>query len=981
MALIGMIFLKMVKNKWLIFSMLIGLVISVALVSSIPMYTQAVLQKSLIKDLENYQTKNERFTGGFLISSMLDTTSINQKIDELEAKDEAVLKNEDIAVFFKKTQEAFQKRDKYIRDSVEKHIRLPVLAKVYNYSTDKKLIESEEAKTNTGDRKYASLDSLSDLREHIQLIDGGMPRLEPVDGVYEVLVSEDALRKLDLVLGKTIALKDVRTKWGISPIKVKPVGVFTVKRKDDPYWTFFLPERFGESFLMDEALLRSEFIEKDPYHLYMARWYYAFDYHAMKVNSLGTSMYGYEKLKSDLDSLGYKSSVSIEAPSIKEVIYKYGEKSRQLIRMLWALNVPILLMLGLYLFMISKLITDREKNEMALLSSRGATRLQIVFGYLLEGTILGGVSFVLGPILGLYLTKFLGASDGFLEFTKRKALDVQLNGDAYLYALLTVLLSIVTMLVPAFAAGKTSIIDHKRKLSRYHKMTFWEKSFLDIILLGIAAYGIFSFSNNQHVVRASGILAAEMQIDPLMFLVPTLFILGSGLLLIRFYPLILQLIYTAGRRIWPPSAYAALIQIGRSFKTYHFLLVFLVMTLSVGIFSSVAARTINLNAKEKIYYSIGSTMALAPLWESDKPSGGSYPGSGEEAASMTTASKVQYYEPSFLPFTELGGVEHAAKVFKREDALIQAGEKNADKVDLMGIDPYDFGETAWFRQGLLKAHIHEYLNLLTSEPSACLISKSLSEKLGIKEGDYIQVSWPGTGKADFTVYGVIDYWPSWNPNINPMEDEKVRPSLLVGNLQYIQDYLSLEPYEVWLKLKPTATSSQVYEEIQQKNLNVASLIDANLKLVELKNNPFQLAINGAMTLGFIICCIVCFLGFLLYWILSINGRILQFGIFRAMGLSVKQLVSMMFTEQLLTSGAGVAAGVIIGLVTSRLFVPFFQTAFDAYSQVPPFKVISFAGDRMKVYFMTGTMMAAGLVILGGILARIKINQAIKLGED
>ena len=961
--------------------MLIGLVISVALISSIPMYTQAVLQRSLIRDMENYQKKNNTYTGAYLISINMDSSSIYQKLNELEEKGENPLENSEIVDFYKNLFSTFTRQEQYIKDNVEKKIGLPVLAKVYRYSSDKKRIQKSAEDEGGSDSLYANLQSLTDMENHIRLLDGRMPSKVPVDGVYETLVPEGALRKLDMMLDREYVLQDAKKKWGIEPIRVRPVGVFTVKDKADPYWTFFNPDQFNESFLLDENLLRKDFIDKYPNFIYYAQWYYAFDYHALSVGSLGGSLAGHESILKNLSDLCYKNNnVSINAPSMKEVLWAYAEKSRQLVHMLWALNVPIIIMLWLYLFMISKLIISREGNEIALLSSRGATRLQIVLGYLLEGVILGGIAMVLGPILGLQLTGLLGASDGFLEFAGRKALEVRLEGDAYTYAALTVCLSIATILIPAFAASRTGIVEHKRKTSRYSGLTFWEKAFVDVILLGISGYGIYTFMKGQYLLKASGISAGQVQADPLLFLVPTLFILGSGLLVIRFYPLLVKLIYTLGKRHWTPPVYATLIQVGRSLKSYHFLMIFLIMTISVGTFSAVAARTINLNSREKIFYGVGSTMSLVPLWQSEKA--GSYSFAGGSGASDESASnRVQYYEPSFLPYTKLEGVEQTAKVFRKEQVFAQSSGKNAENVNLMGIEPYEFGKTAWFRNGLLRGHINQYLNLLASEPSSCLISTSLSRELGVKEGDYIQVSWPGTAQASFTVYGIVDYWPSWNPNINPLKEKKEEPRLFVGNLQYIQDHLSLEPYEVWLKLKPDATSRQVYEDIADKRLSITSITDANQEMVELKNDPFQLAINGAVTLGFIICSLICFCGFLLYWILSISSRTLQFGIFRAMGLSARQLLSMMFIEQVLTSGAGIVAGAFIGLVTGRLFVPFFQSAFDAYSQVPPFKVISYAGDRFKVYVMMGITVMAGLAVLGWLLSRININQAIKLGED
>ena len=59
--------------------------------------------------------------------------------------------------------------------------------------------------------------------------------------------------------------------------------------------------------------------------------------------------------------------------------------------------------------------------------------------------------------------------------------------------------------------------------------------------------------------------------------------------------------------------------------------------------------------------------------------------------------------------------------------------------------------------------------------------------------------------------------------------------------------------------------------------------------------------------------LLCATGFLIYWILSIQSRALQFGIFRAMGMSLREILSMLINEQLFISVSSIAVGAGIGL--------------------------------------------------------------------
>jgi putative ABC transport system permease protein len=71
----------------------------------------------------------------------------------------------------------------------------------------------------------------------------------------------------------------------------------------------------------------------------------------------------------------------------------------------------------------------------------------------------------------------------------------------------------------------------------------------------------------------------------------------------------------------------------------------------------------------------------------------------------------------------------------------------------------------------------------------------------------------------------------------------------------------------------------------------------------------------------------------------------------------------------------------IGGFTSDLFVPLFQSIFDASSSVPEFVVMPDRGDYIKLYIVIGAMLLTGIIILVRLIRKIKISQALKLGED
>ncbi|MPN57461.1 hypothetical protein SDC9_205155 [bioreactor metagenome] len=72
-----LVFRKLLNNRWMFVCLLIGFLIIATVVSSIPMYTNAILQRVLIRDLQEHQVLYHEYPGTYRVSksfSTLDTT-------------------------------------------------------------------------------------------------------------------------------------------------------------------------------------------------------------------------------------------------------------------------------------------------------------------------------------------------------------------------------------------------------------------------------------------------------------------------------------------------------------------------------------------------------------------------------------------------------------------------------------------------------------------------------------------------------------------------------------------------------------------------------------------------------------------------------------------------------------------------------------------------------------------------------------------
>jgi len=958
MALWLMILRKMANNKWLQLNLWFGLTLCVALFSSMPLYSEGILQRTLQKELQQVQSQSGVYPGFVRVSTTVSSSTMD---------DEMV--------------ERIERADRFVQ-SIPERMGLEELSFYQQRFTQELRVygadssEQEKQSQNT----TGSIKSLSDMESRVRLIDGRMP-VDRLDGVFEALVTQKFLLATKRDLGEELIAESPEDKK--KQFRIIPVGIIETDPSADPYLPYLTVED-TDGFLIPFEQFEREFIYGGKTRVSELEWRIALNYHQMTVEHIAPFIEANSVIRRYFK--GRIGVADVNVPSIDTVTSYHGLQAKLDVLMI-SLYTPVMIMLAFYLYMAANLIIEVQKTEISVLRSRGASRLQIMTAYTIESLLLGLSALAVGPFLGVWFTKMLGASSGFLEFVQRSALEVSVTSDAFKIAALAVAGAVLLILIPAFMATRVSVVAHKQQMARLAKLSFWHKTGLDIILVSLAIYLLFNFNKRQEDLKRLALDSDALQMDPLLFLMPALFALGCGLLVLRIYPYLIMLVFRLGRRWWSPALYSTLVQISRSSGQYLIIMVFLIMTVATGLFSANAARTINDNIESKIQYGVGADMALTSKWESNAiPI--AYPGTEQQQQTdsvIEETRRIQYIEPPFLPFQEIEGVESAARVFKKEKARYTASTSgNSGNTMLFGIDTMDFGNTAWMKNGLLDYPINSYLNLIAPNPKAVLISRSLADTAEIKPGDPIRISWDGLDSVQFTVYGIIDYWPSWSPlqsSGDAKEGQDSKPHLIVGHLNMIQNRLAIEPYEVWLKLEEGVQSQLVYDQLSNDKFKLTSLRDAKQDLINSKNEPFRMAINGIMTLGFVISMLICFFGFLIFWLLTLSGRTLQYGILRAMGIPFPQIIGMLISEQLFISGAAVIIGVLIGNLISELFVPLFEMSFSTTEQVPPFQIVYQLSDYVQVYSIIGCMLLIGLLILGFRLSRTRVAQALKLGEE
>ncbi|BBI34636.1 ABC transporter permease [Cohnella abietis] len=959
-ALIRFLFRKMWNTRWLTLSTLAGLFVAVAFTTSIPMYADGALKRVVSQSLKE---NSEGLPAG---SMLIRYQSTDGKTD----------------------MDGFTKVDKYILEDVNSNIGFPLEASQRSLSLRSAEVSPEDPqKVDASRTRKLTIAAFSGLKDQIEMAGGKwFADHAEADGTLQAVMLEEALFRNDLHVGDVL-LYPISGGLNLT-LRVQIVGSFKATDENSPYWYQGFEGLMSNMYIADSAFVE-DLTGKLKIPMQTASWYSAYDLREIKTSQLSPLTSQLNRV--DIEVYKKLKDTHLEL-SFADMLNDFRRQSIQLQTLLFTLAAPMIAMVFYFITMNSQQALEKQRSDIAVLRSRGASTRQVFMLFLLEGSLLGIIALLVGPFIGWFMAKSIGSASGFLQFVDRESIPVGFSTDSIYAGAAAVIVAIGAAVIPALVFTRTSIVDYKRQLARGDRKPFWQRWYLDVVMLGVAGYGWYLFNERQMVSFTTGATTDQLNVQPFLFFVPAISIFAAGLVFLRLFPLLLKLFNLMWKKILPVSFYLTLTQLSRSSKSYYPLMILLILTLGLGVYNSSAARTIGLNSEERTMYKYGSDVIVKTVWigqgEYKNPtkspgnggsgggSGGGNGGSGGGSGggggqgSRPTPTKINYSEPPFEIFRTLPGVEHAARVLQTKSSLTISG-KTAGQATIVGIDNVDFARVGWLRKDMYPTSPYKYLEWMGKVSEGALISSNVAKKFDLKRGDTVSTVIQEQ-LIEFIILDIIPYWPGQYPDQSPF---------LIANLDYIYDQVPIMPYDVWLKMEPGAKTPDIIPVLQDKGIEIASIDSMRSELVTQSKHPARGGVFGILSLGFMVTIIVTLAGYILFWFFNLSRRVVQIGILRAMGLSRKQLTGMLLLEQVFTAGLSIGLGIGIGKLTSILFLPFLQTTDNSANQVPPFRVVFDAADTMKLYIVVAVMMCIGIALLVTHIRRLKVHQAVKLGEE
>ena len=934
--MLGVMLQKLWHKKWMVICMLLGSLLLIATVVSFPLYRTAAFDRMLLDEMEDYLIRQGRWPTMNEITLISKKDNGGKTISRVESLMEEIY-----------TELGVQEKET-----------------IFYYSLAKADVSSLMNRSDS-EAIALRLSSLSGLPQHTRMLAGEMYSEDGLDedGNIEVVISQACMVNAGLLVGETVEYDALKGPDG-KKLRLKITGIYEEASTGDFYWQN-TPEQLNMVCFMEEQLFHDMFTGDNAGKYTITCIYYAmFEYADLKAENVGHIREYTDYLTGESP---YRST--LKEPAYREILESFEKKQNRIEATLFILQVPVLILLAAFLFMISGQMYDMERNEISVIKSRGSSSGQIFRLYLYQSLFLTLLGTMGGIPLGSMFCRILGSARNFLEFSVRGQMELVWNRDVLLYILAARGACVLIMTLPALKHSRLTIVKLKQQKAA-KKRSWWEKCFLDVICLAVALYGYYSFSRHQGTL-VENVLQGE-PLDPLLYISSSLFIVGMGLVFLRLQPLLVRLIYTLGRRFWRPASYASFMEIIKNGRKQQFIMLFMILTISLGMFHATVARTILQNAQANAEYLDGTDVILREVWNTNVSSNGE------------AMEELRYYEPDYSKYAALDAARSYTRVIRDEQAYVSQGTER-QQATLLGIHTKEFGENTWLDQKLLGRHYYELLNELAVEPTGVLLSRNFQTRQGCKVGDTIRIHSGTKKEVRAKIVDFVDYWPGYEPSTVGLDAEggvSMRDNfLIIANYATLQKSLGTVPYEVWISLKEGRDSEEMYQWVQENEVHVVKYVDRQADLERVITDPLMQGTNGILTMGFIVTLILCAVGYLIYWVMSIRSREMMFGVLRASGMHKGEMFFMLFNEQIFSGVFAIFVGIGIGHLSSRMFVPILQTAYAASNQVLPMELITRQSDMVRLYGAVAGVMALCLVVLIVIVFRMNVAKALKLGEE
>jgi putative ABC transport system permease protein len=904
-------FERLWHHPGLTFLALLGVVLSVGLVSNAAFFAQAVDQVILNQELAAFS----EMTGRPPFSTSVYTfPSSEARIGIPEAEDLA----------------------NNVAATISSEVGLSVVHFDMQVHSGNMMLQPKEGDTQYGEDQDllsgVGVAYLSDVSDEMLIIAGDV--LDPQmasEEVLDVWMHTRLAEKMGVNVGEEF---DIGINITSDQQAVRIAGIWRAEDPESEYW-FENPDATLQNILLVRRGDYINFIQRIvPRKSWYLSWHIILDDTRVYPDLAATYLDGFERAKIIINK--YLPDARINAPPL-DPLENFVTRGDTLTILLLGFNLPSFGFLLYFLVLSSGIIAQWQQRETATLVGRGMRPTSIQMLTFFEELILFVIGYPLGIGLGMILARAMGYTSSFLSFVSREPLPITMRGLNIPVTLIALFVALLARLIPAGLATRSSAVEVDRERARPQKAPFWYRAYLDFILILPTYYLYQQLEQRGSLAVLATNSPADMYQDPLLILVPAIYILTIALLSLRIFPWIVRFLDFIASLIPWSTPHLALRQLGRRSHTYISPLLLVIVSLALGVYTISMAASLDQWLIDRIYYNVGTDLSFAL-----------YPDTEDASEGMTIVSGE--WIPTPADFEALPGVTDATRIgeYRMSTRLLEAGDIRGR---FLGIDRLDLPSVSWFRNDFADESLGGLMNRLATSSNSILVSEEVFERNRLVIGDEIplriSINYEFTVNATFKVVGTYKYFPT------VYEEDEIT---FIGNLDYLSFFVGMVvPHDIWLRFDPRIESDTILDPLLMRyavnttqEMDARGIIDTELAKLE------RVGVFGTLSIGFMAAVVMAVMGLLIYTYASLSDRLHRFTILRAIGLLRQQITGQVIMEYAFLTAYGSIAGALIGISASELFVPLFRVAQqEGVSGVPlPPLIPLIAYDRVQ-YLVIG----------------------------
>ncbi|EFH79893.1 FtsX-like permease family protein [Ktedonobacter racemifer] len=671
-----------------------------------------------------------------------------------------------------------------------------------------------------------------------------------------------------------------------------------------------------EAFVFDSTVFAYWDLFIDPSRLSIDR--YASFREALRSTDLdfynGVALHSYmlRNLPSPyLLNLSYGSPLVGTGPSVLNQLSTHITLSRVPVLII---SLPTILLDLFFMSVLISLLIERQSSGIALLRSRGASALQIICAFSLQGLVVSLIAFIIGILLAPLVVSTITrpllpslAQDTTMILWQQPMVTLQ---SVIPYALLALLAGMGSMLFTLAQSLRLNVLTQRYESARVTLRPYWERFYLDAISAVIALV-LYLIAN--YVFQLQGLLSDDTIYaiaTPVALLAPFFFMLSILFCFLRFAPRGLNLLARLAHRGRTAPPMLALAQMTRSPRRP------LQITLLLALASSFIMLTLIFNDSQQ------QRLTELASYESVADFSGSFV--GKVKPSITNA---------YQTYNALLGVSAVSL-----GSEIVSFQDKSHSIRIRAVDAKTYARaTYWSTQNSeqpLEALTRELARQrpTTSYPQAvsALVDTLGWEQLHLSPGKTFTLTSYDSGHAYTTTYKAL-------ARVNMIEgmydspsstDQSATPALLV-------DYQTLAAYHAqtdkqplpltraWLRTSDNlAFLARLRAQLNGSDeVGLANLQDRRALLEALRTDPLTLDLLLLLALGTTIALLLGLCGNILITWNSIHERQLGFAVLRALGTEPPLVARILIWEQGVIHLVALFFGVVFGLLFTFTLIP------------------------------------------------------------